>query len=126
MEYLIPIIIGIFLMIVIMAVAKSVRKFDKEEITRISPQEREKYYSEQTAKQLEVKLGQINPSMVCPHCKEKEKVHIKSVKGKQKIHAGRATAAVLTGESSMLENGLSSKKSITRAYCGNCHNTWDL
>jgi sensor histidine kinase regulating citrate/malate metabolism len=126
MEYLIPIIIGIFLMIVIMVVAKSVRKFDKEEIARMSPQEREKRYSEQTAKQLEAKWGPINPSMVCPHCNEKGKVHTKSVKGKQRIHAGRATAVVLTGESSMLENGLTRKKGITQAYCGNCHNTWDF
>jgi hypothetical protein len=126
MEYLIPIIIGILLMIVIMVAAKSVHKFDKEEIDRMSPQEREKHYSKQTARQLEAKWGPINPSMACLHCNEKGKVHTKSVKRKQRIHASRATAAVLTGESSMLGNGLSRRKVITQAYCGNCHNTWDF
>ena len=126
MEYIIPIVIGILLVIVIMVVAKSVDKFDKEEIAKMSPQEREKHYSKQTAKQLEVQWGPINPSMVCPNCKEKGKVHTKSVKGKQKIHPGRATAAVLTGESSMLGNRLYRKKGITRAYCANCHKIWDF
>ena len=126
MEYLIPIIIGIILVIVIMVVAKSVHKFDKEEIDRMSPQEQEKHYAGQTTRQLEAKWGPINPSMLCPHCNEKGKIHTKSVKRKQRIHAGKATAAVLTGESSMLGNGLSRKKGITQAYCGNCHNTWDF
>jgi FtsZ-interacting cell division protein ZipA len=125
-EYLIPIIIGIISMIAIIVFAIFVHKFDKEEIARMSPQERKKHYSEQTAKQLETKWGPINPSIACPHCNEEGKIHTKSVKRKQKIHAGKATAAMLTGETSMLGTGLSRKQGITQAYCGNCHNTWDF
>ena len=126
MEYLIPIIIGIVSIVVIIVFAIFVHKFDKEEFAKMSPQEREKHYSEQTAKQLEAKWGSINPSMVCPHCNEKGKIHTKSVKRKQRIHPGKTTAAVLTGEPSMLGTELSRKKGITQAYCGNCHNTWDF
>lgn len=68
--------------------------------------------------------GLPNPSMVCPHCQVKGRVHTKSIKQKRGISGGKATAAVLTGGVSLLATGLARKESVTQAHCDNCHNTW--
>ena len=60
----------------------------------------------------------------CPHCNEKGSVHTKKVNNKKGISGGKATAAVLTGGTSVLATGLSRKEKQTEAHCTNCNITW--
>ena len=68
--------------------------------------------------------GEINRSMVCPHCQTKGKVRTKRVKQKKGLSGGKTTAAVLTSGLSILATGLSRKEEYTHAHCDNCKNTW--
>ena len=77
----------------------------------------------------------INPNLVCPHCQVRGRVATSQIKSKQGISGGKATGpcslvgspfAVLTGGLSLLATGLSKKKLVTEARCGNCSMSWHI
>jgi hypothetical protein len=67
-----------------------------------------------------------NPQLVCPHCQTKGKVSTKRVMVKVGVSGGKATAAVLTAGLSLLVAGLSRKREVTEARCGNCKSVWQF
>ena len=72
------------------------------------------------------KWGQLNTSLVCPHCQSRGTVRIKLVKRKKGISGAKATGAILTLGWSMLATGLSRKETQTQAHCEQCNSTWDF
>ncbi len=70
--------------------------------------------------------GPVNPSLVCPHCQAKGRVRTIEVKNKRGISGGKATAALLTGGTSLLATGLSRKEAATKALCDACGSTWQF
>lgn len=70
--------------------------------------------------------ARANVAMVCPHCQVKGSVTVKQVKVKSGISGGKATGAVLTVGVSVLATGLSKKRRMTEAHCGNCGQTWHI
>lgn len=72
----------------------------------------------------EIAQGTINPALVCPHCQTRGKVRTQAVNEKKGVSGGKATAALLTGGTSMLVTGLSRKEKATKATCGSCNSTW--
>ena len=60
----------------------------------------------------------------CPHCQASGTVSRKSVKQKQGISGGKATAALLTMGTSVLVTGLSRKTQVTELHCNACGMTW--
>ena len=73
-----------------------------------------------------VEWGPSNTAMICPHCQTKGQVRTKAVKRKKGVSGGKATAAVLTGGTSLLVTGLSRKEDLTQAHCMKCNSTWDF
>jgi hypothetical protein len=71
-----------------------------------------------------LKLGAVNPMMVCPHCQTRGAVRVRNVVAKRGISGAKATGAIFTGGLSLLAVGLSRKEAVTRAHCGQCNNTW--
>lgn len=71
-------------------------------------------------------LGTVSPNVVCPHCGTSGSVRMKREKAKKGVSGGKATAAVLTGGTSLLATGLSRKGWITKAYCQNCATHWTV
>jgi hypothetical protein len=68
--------------------------------------------------------GPLQPQMVCPHCQNRGSVHTQPSMQKQGISGGKATAAILTGGTSLLLTGLSKTGYVTQAHCVNCNCTW--
>jgi hypothetical protein len=106
---------------------------EKKKVAAMSPSEKKTYVATKKAKEakrqgalLTQQHGQINPSLVCPHCQEKGNIRTQPVKRKKGISGGKAAAAILTGGVSMLATGLSRKERSTAAYCGNCESEWDF
>lgn len=62
--------------------------------------------------------------IVCPHCQVKGRVTTARTTDKIGISGGKAAAAVITFGFSVIATGLSQKKQITVATCGNCATTW--
>ena len=65
-----------------------------------------------------------SPEIVCPHCTMPGHTTVRTVKVKKGVSGGKATAALLTGGTSLLATGLSRKESETEAMCSNCGTTW--
>jgi hypothetical protein len=70
--------------------------------------------------------GNLNPVMICPHCREKGHTRTKEVKRKKGVSGAKVTGAILTFGVSMLATGLSRKEGLTQAHCDNCGATWDF
>lgn len=68
--------------------------------------------------------GSRNPSLKCPHCDVRGRVHTKQAQRKAGISGGKATGAILTGGVSLLATGLSRKEKVTEAYCDSCKSKW--
>ncbi len=68
--------------------------------------------------------GQVNSLMLCPHCQTKGGIRTRSVSMKKGVSGGKAVAALMTAGLSTMAVGLSRKERLTKAWCGNCHNTW--
>ena len=68
--------------------------------------------------------GQVNPALICPHCRTRGRVRTKPLKRKGGISGAKATGAILTGGLSMLATGLSRKEDVTQAHCDQCGSTW--
>ncbi len=66
----------------------------------------------------------LNDKLVCPHCQTVGHVYTKQITKKQGISGGKATAAILTGGTSILATGLSQKEHMTEGHCENCKSTW--
>jgi hypothetical protein len=62
----------------------------------------------------------------CPHCGVRGQVTVTPVVRKKGISGGKATAALLTGGTSMLATGLSRKEPAVRMTCGSCGTTWHV
>jgi hypothetical protein len=70
--------------------------------------------------------GELNTTLICPHCQFKGKVRTRHVNRKKGISGAKATGAILTGGISVLATGLSRKEGFTQAHCENCNSTWDF
>jgi hypothetical protein len=68
--------------------------------------------------------GEPNPAMICPHCQTQGSVRTQAEARKAGVSGGKATAALLTGGTSLLLTGLSRKQQVTQAHCDNCNCTW--
>jgi hypothetical protein len=94
------------------------RRSDKRARDAMSPEQRQRYLTEQAARQQELartrEYGPINPAMICPHCRAAGAVRTRLVDRKKGISGGKATAALLTGGVSVLATGLSREELMTR------------
>jgi hypothetical protein len=70
--------------------------------------------------------GQLNTAMICPHCQTRGTVRTASETRKAGVSGGKATAALLTGGTSLLLTGLSRNQQVTQAHCDNCNSTWNF
>ena len=86
------------------------------------------YWRNREAAQREEKAlrerGPLNPWTICPHCQTKGTVRTRKVDKKKGISGAKATAAVITGGTSVLVTGLSRKEKLTQAHCENCGSDW--
>jgi hypothetical protein len=104
---------------------------ESAKLEKMAPDEREAYLETKRkaaqavqAKMQDLKQGQVNAQMICPHCQSRGTVRTRRIKQKKGISGGKATARVLTAGVSMLATGLSRKEAATEAHCDNCGSTW--
>jgi hypothetical protein len=64
--------------------------------------------------------GSVNSAVVCPHCHTAGHCRVKTGRQKTGISGAKATAAILTGGTSLLATGLSKKETVSEVRCGNC------
>lgn len=74
----------------------------------------------------ETKYGKLNAALICPHCQTKGRVRTKWVDEAAGISGPKAIGAAATGGLSLLVTGISRKRQVTRAHCGNCTSTWTV
>jgi hypothetical protein len=80
----------------------------------------------QRERMVEQQWGNLNPAMICPHCQTKGTVRTQSEQRKAGVSGGKATAALLTGGTSLLLTGLSRKQLVTQAHCDTCNSGWSF
>lgn len=68
--------------------------------------------------------GALNIAMTCPYCSYRGSTRTRKVTEKRGISSGKATAAILSGGSTLLVVGLSRMQQSTEAWCGSCRNVW--
>lgn len=68
--------------------------------------------------------GPVEEALICPHCAEKGKVHVKPTRIKAGLSGGKAIAGLMTGGASLLLTGLSRKEWVREAWCRNCKTKW--
>lgn len=90
----------------------------------LTPEMKDCMDKEKEALRLRRLHGPLNSAMVCPHCQTKGKIRTQHVTQKKGVSGGKATAALLTGGTSLLAVGLSRKEGGTQAMCMECRNTW--
>ena len=69
-------------------------------------------------------FGELRPQLVCPHCHSNGCVYLRDAVVKDGISGAKAAGAIATGGISVLATGLSQKKNVTEALCGNCKVKW--
>lgn len=107
-------LLGVFFLLGILAVVAVAAYLYSSKLT---PEQKEEMRVQQI-------YGALNPAMICPHCQTRGKIRTKYVTQKKGISGGKATAALLTGGTSLLVVGLSRKEGGTQAVCTECRNTW--
>ena len=71
-------------------------------------------------------FGELRPQFVCPHCHSNGCVYLRDAVAKDGISGAKAAGAIATGGISVLATGLSQKKDVTEALCGNCKVKWTI
>jgi hypothetical protein len=72
-----------------------------------------------------LKWGDLNEQLICPHCQKKGFTHAQSVKRKEVISGGKATA-LPKNALAIFKTGLSYEEGFTQAHCTKCNSTWNL
>jgi hypothetical protein len=80
--------------------------------------------NEPTKDELNASKARLDAQIICPQCQIRGFVSTHNITTKNGIHGGKATAALLTGGTSMLLTGLSQEEEMTQAHCSNCGTTW--
>lgn len=115
---------GIFIFFAIVFFIWIYADAESRRLKEMTPEQRQAYQNAQHEARLTAFHGPRNPAFVCPHCHATGAVRTKPVTQKKGVSGGKATAALLTGGTSLLVTGLSRKESLTQALCQNCGSTW--
>ena len=72
----------------------------------------------------EILWGEVNLSLLCPHCQKKGHVRTKAITKKEGFSGGKVIAGVFTHGWSLLATGLAKKNKYIQAHCDSCNSTW--
>jgi hypothetical protein len=99
---------------------------ESKKLDSMNPDERTAYKIAKQARADTSVYGPINDQIICPHCQQRGGVRTKNIEQKVGISGAKATGAILTGGVSLLATGLSRKREVTSARCGNCSSDWQF
>jgi hypothetical protein len=102
----------------------SAAETNQEKLAAMTPIERKGLLELRAERVATVKWGRLNHTIICPQCHTKGAVRMRWEMRKGGVSGGKATAAILTGGTSLLLPGRYRWQEATEAHCDNCTSTW--